>query len=101
MVRYARWGNRTAISWEYQTPSAQVRGIQVNTSPLSNIDSMRETILAAAGSPVAFNVFSQDEAPYTYLSSDTEIKLKSSQQSLGIKPHINQTYLIIGYPLNG
>ena len=24
----ARWGNRTAISWEYQTPSAQVRGIR-------------------------------------------------------------------------
>ena len=48
---------------------------------------MRETILAAAGSPVAFNVFSQDEAPYNYLSSDPEIKLKSSQQSLGIKTY--------------
>ena len=83
----ARWGNRTAISWEYQTPSAQVRGIQVNTFPLSNIDSMREAILASAGSPVAFDVFSQDEAPYNYLSSDPEIKLKSSQQSLGIKTY--------------
>ena len=41
---------------------------------------MREAILASAGSPVAFDVFSQDEAPYDYLSSDPEIKLKSSQQ---------------------
>ena len=83
----ARWGNRQAISREYQTPTAQVRGIQVNTFPLSNIDKMREQILGAAGSPVAFDVFSQDEAHYNYLSSDPEIKLKSSQQSLGINTY--------------
>ena len=83
----ARWGNRQAISWEYQTPTAQVRGIQVNTFPLSNIDTMREKILGASGSPVAFDVFAEDKAPYNYLSTDAETKLKSSQQSLGIKTY--------------
>ena len=51
----ARWGNRTAISWEYQLPSAQVAGIRTTAFQLSDIDTMRERIFAATPNNTPFD----------------------------------------------
>ena len=48
---------------------------------------MREKILGASGSPVAFDVYGQDLMPCKLLYNDAQRKLPSSQQSLGIKTY--------------
>ena len=83
----ARWGNRTAISWEYQLPSAQVAGIRTTAFQLSDIDTMRERILAATPNSTPFDVYGQDLMPYKLLYNDAQMKLPSSQQGLGLKTY--------------
>ena len=83
----ARWGNRTAISWEYQLPSAQVAGIRTTAFQLSDIDTMRERIFAATPNNTPFDVYGQDLMPYKLLYNDAQRKLPSSQQGLGLKTY--------------
>ena len=83
----ARYGNRNAISWEYQLPSAQVAGIRTTTFQLSDIDTMRERIFAATPNNTPFDVYGQDLMPYKLLYNDAQMKLPSSQQGLGLKTY--------------
>lgn len=101
----ARWGLRTAINWFYidirQMPAGP---IQVQRFPLSEIDAMREGILAWAANPAPYNVNDSAGAPDTALqpwsfildgetqATDTFKPKLSSQEGLGLKTYLSDLF---------
>ena len=87
---YGNWFDKAAYYWKYrESGSGAIGPIQLTEFPLSNIDDMREEILGAASSNVAFDVFGTGLTPYTLIAQQTGDfrSITQSQEGLGIKTY--------------
>lgn len=91
----SRWGNLTAINWDYSTNAQPVTvAPSIATFPLENIDTMREEILAFAQTSLPFEINSTDLAPYKYIWEQPNgiPNLLMAQEGLAIKTYLNDRY---------
>jgi len=86
------WSNYDAMSWGYANDNTEVSSKPtISTFPLSDIDEMREAILAAATSATAFDINAANKYPFKYLldlmTDDDLTAYNSTQEGLGIKTY--------------
>lgn len=101
---FAKWGRRMAFAWQYidsrQLPSGD---IELSSFNLSEIDAMRESILAKAQSGDAWllndSAGAPDEAlyPWRYIlesqgQADTLQSMKFSQEGLAVKTYLSDLF---------
>ncbi|AXH75321.1 MAG: major capsid protein [Microviridae sp.] len=87
---WARWGNQILSNWDYINPLHLPNGeIEITTFDLTNIDEMRENILAHALSATAYKVNDLGLAPYNLLTDTLEqfTSMMQSQEGLAIKTY--------------
>lgn len=87
---WARWGTMVVTNWEYRTAGTLNNGpVRLEAFALSNIDEMRENILAWATNPAAFVISDASPAPYglSLIATENFLPLLGSQEGLGIKTY--------------
>lgn len=101
---FARYGNRTALDWRYiDTRTLPTGEIRVESFDLSEIDNMRESILAKAQSADAWllndSAGAPDEAlyPWRYIlesqgQADILQSMKFSQEGLAVKTYLSDLF---------
>lgn len=90
VYNFNQFGELDAVYWKYrEADSGAIGTINLTEFPLSNIDDMREEILGAASSNVAFDVFGTGLTPYTLIAQATGNfrSITQSQEGLGIKTY--------------
>lgn len=102
---FLRWGNRSIQYWFYADERSMPAGeISLQRFVLSDIDAMREAILANAASPTVFLINDSAGAPDTALqpwsyilddeaqTPDTFQSKKASQEGLGVKTYLSDLF---------